>query len=1020
MMKDFLFADHLLLRMPANSWNTYDDDAQTHLNNLYLRAAIYIASPLFFSCLEQNKFIYADLSEKEKLTFKKYINRFCFRPTPFGLFAGVSLIKWNSQTQLDIHAIRWEDIIILPDQAYVLKLSKGLLDDELDAEGLYEPNPTLYRLLEELRFISTESDDEDHSRKYLLQSIEYSSVLKDLASYCTVPQRREKIVTEISRLANCTVAISEDYFQFLTAEQFLVQRYRLNINGPDYLELLLVHTALHGRHTSRAFKLQQLLDELKNTKEIHTSYFQKVNDRLNQLIAPKLSDTSPNQLNVILNRKLNSGTLNSSYQNKIKDALFALDILCPNETVPGMEQFVKAFQKDFEGQSLNLLYALDPEIGIGYYVSAPEKENQLLETLHIAAKRIDDSTQNWTPAHSFLLEQWHRSPGERVPVMRLQENELAALKGKSEDLNITGLSVLFRIFNDQVYIESAGGVNAPALMGRFTVGDPEITAAARQMARQQEAANPDLIFAEILHLAGPHTDNVNRREAVWSYDLPVAAASALPDERQIALSDLKIRIENSKVLLYSEKHRKVVIPKLTSAYNHSIDKLPLFRFLADLSYQYGRYSLSLDLRQFFPGLSYYPRVEYKQTILHLATWILSEKQIKSLAQKEESLLIADFKDLVTELNLPPFFSLSDGDQQLIFFRDREPDILFFAGCLKQKKEAVLEEYLLESNDSAFVKDSDGGGLISQFNAYLLPQKPMVFAPFKLSVPAPEKLKRKFMPGSEWLYLKIYTSKIGSKRLLLNILPLIRRRYPGGPVQKWFFIRYDDHAPHIRLRMQIVPQDISEILIAFKNKLEDGVTQHVIREYQVDVYSRELERYQTAGIEPTENFFCASSELSVKFLKMKDKGNMIFVYQMALRTVRDMIYTFLPETDAQLQFAADSYQQFFPEFEEKMLRVEMDKKYRELARDIRELLSDADFYRSSGLTSVSRPFTKALNVLFHSVQTDENDKENFLRSIIHMHLNRIFTDDSRKQEMIVYYLLHKFLLSEKARSKSKGS
>ena len=1017
-MMNFLFAEHLLLRMPANSWNTYDEDIQSHLNNRYFKAAIYIASPLFFACLEQKAFKFADLSQKEKLTLKKYLNRFSFRPTPFGLFAGVSLIRWDNETHLYVRAIRPEDVIIMPDQTFVLKLSQELLDNELETAGLYEPNPTLYRLLEELRFISNESNDQDHIRNYLLQSVEYSGILKDLAAYCIVPKSSENIVSEICRLANCSFEIAEDYFQFLTDEQFLVQRFRPNISGPGYLELLLARAEETEKYSQRTFKIERLLGEIKAVKNIEAAYFHQLNGRLSELLFSNLKDSGQNQFNVLLNRKIDSGSLSRDWQGKISDALYALNILCPNEAIPSMEQFVRIFQKDFEGRSLELLYALDPEVGIGYYVSEPDRDNTLLETLNIAPRKDIDNSSKWTAAHSFLLEQWHRAGEHRQAVIRLKEEDLAALNPQADDMEFLGFSVLFRIFNDQVYIESLGGVNAPALMGRFTIGDQEITTAARKIAQQQEADNPEILFAEILHLAGSHTDNVNRREVIWSYDLPVTAASSLPADRQLALADLKIRIENNKVVLYSEKHQKVVIPRLTSAYNHSIDKLPLFRFLADLSYQYGRNGYSLDLRHFFPGLSYYPRIEYKACILELATWVISEVQIKSLVQSDAERLNAEFENFAQELKLPPVFSFTEGDQQLVFFRDREQDILFFAGCIKQKKEVVLKEYLLENPESAVLRDSSGSAFINQFNAYLIPQKPVPVLPVTTFMPSGDRPKRKHMPGSEWLYLKIYTSKIGSKRLLLKIIPLIRRKYSGGPIRKWFFIRYEDHAPHIRLRMQILPQDISEILIAFKSKLEDGVNQQVIREYQVDVYSRELERYQAAGIEPTEDFFWASSELAVRFLKTIVKGEKLLNYEVALSTVMEMIRIFLPEAETQLQFAADSYLLFFPEFDEKMLRIEMDKKYRELASGIRHLLSDAGYLKASGLVNVNRQFVRSLHMLNRALETDENGKEDFLRSVIHMHLNRLFTDDARKQEMIVYYLLYKYLLSEKGRNKNK--
>ncbi|MDB5122353.1 MAG: hypothetical protein JWP94_482 [Mucilaginibacter sp.] len=1014
-MEDYFFAEQLLLRMPAKSFSTYHDDEQAHLGNPGLIGAIYLASPLFYHCLEQKAFLYEQLSDKEKVTLQKYINRSCFRSTPFGLFAGVSLINWGDQTKLDVQPIRPDNAVVLPDQAYVLKLSEELLGAELAGGVLFETNPTLYRLLDEYRFITTETDGGDNSRRYLLQSADYSTVLKELAAYCMTARSQGDIVAEICRLANCSAAIGEDYFRFLSAEQFLVRRCRANINGTGYLELLLSQTGRTGKHSRRTISMLQLLCELKNAKALGATYFKNINQTLEQFIAPQ-AGTSSNFLNVILNRKMEAGTLCSHWQSPIRDALFALDILCPQEPVPGMANFVRSFQKDFEGQMLSLLYALDPEVGIGYVTDEPEKENQLLETLHIAARRSPDDAHSWTPSHRFLLEKWHNSANAPGAAIRIREDELAGLERRGGNSGMLGLTVLFRIINDQVYLESAGGVNAPALMGRFTVADPEIAAAARRMAREQEAANPGIIFAEILHLSGPHTDNVNRRETIWSYDLPLTAVSTLPEERQIALSDLKIRVENNKVLLYSETRRKVIVPRLSSAYNHSIDKLPLFRFLADISYQYGRTALSLDLRQFFPGLSYYPRVEYKRAILQLATWVLSEKQIKSVEINEEPSFGAAIKRLIAETGLPPVFSLTEGDQQLVFFRDRPADMLFFSACVKHKKEAVLREHLMETKESAFVKNREGEGFTCQFNTFLLPDQPVFLSPLSKSPIKPEKLKRKFMPGSEWLYLKIYTSKIGSTRLLLTILPLVRRKYCCGPVQKWFFIRYDDHAPHIRLRLQIDPRDISEILIAFKNKLEDGMTQHVIREYQIDVYSRELERYQAGGITLTENFFWASSELTVGLLKRPNGSNAPFIYQAALSTVWHMILEFIPDEDARLLFLQVSYQQFFTEFEEKMLRVEMDKKYRGLAADIRRVLLDPFFYRTAGLVRGSRLFINAVKALSQAAQT--GDCENYLRSIIHMHVNRLFTADARKQEMIVYYLLHKFFLGEKGRKKAK--
>nr|WP_299591031.1 lantibiotic dehydratase [Mucilaginibacter sp.] len=241
-------------------------------------------------------------------------------------------------------------------------------------------------------------------------------------------------------------------------------------------------------------------------------------------------------------------------------------MLSPKDRLPAMAQFISSYQQHFEGQRLPLLHALDPETGIGYQQPATEKPNPLLETLHIPYRTPAEPSGSWTDAHSLLMETWLRDSKARRPVIRLEEKEMQKIQSAGEQQQVLGLSVLFRVIGEKVFIESAGGTNAPALIGRFSLADDGIRKAAIAMALQLEQQNPDIIFAELLHLADPHVDNVNRRESIYHYELPVTAVSTLPAEQQLELSDLYISIENGLAVLYSEKHGKRVIPRLTSAY----------------------------------------------------------------------------------------------------------------------------------------------------------------------------------------------------------------------------------------------------------------------------------------------------------------------------------------------------------------------------------------------------------------------------------------------------------------------
>ncbi|MDN5286538.1 MAG: hypothetical protein JWR38_2812 [Mucilaginibacter sp.] len=1000
----YQFAPYLLLRMPAKNIKDYTTDISVIISDPLFRTAILMASPVFYFSLKRAGFIAADLSEKEQLTLLKYYNRFCFRPTPFGLFSSVTLAEWSEEYFPTTNAHPEYRAIVHTDQAYQNAIIQNTDQSALPSITIFEGNPSIYRALREFRFFRTSLDDNLKHREYQLQSIAFSRLLDDLISFCRNGKGRTEIVDYIIKKALCANDEGEAYADFLIDAQLLVNRMRPNITGNDYL-IRLQEKLRKAKHTGNL--PGTVSDLLKRKHPIQEGYFQGLKENLKMLLPDDMKALVPEELSIILYRDKQHETLGRNIRDKLSNGIDALMALTPAENLPAMAQFVKSYQRYFEGQCIPLLAALDPEIGIGYQQPAAGKDNPLLETLHIPAPPTNENVISWTAGHSCLLENWHRTNEEDLRVIRLSPAELEQLGPKESPLSILGMSVLFREAGDKVFIESAGGINAPALLGRFTIADPKIHAAACSMAEIQEQQNPDLLFAELLHLADPHVDNINRRAHIWHYELPITAASELPVERQLELADLYLTIYNNQVFLYSKKHSKFVIPRLTSAYNHSLNQLPIFRFLADLPYQYSRHNLSFDLRQFFPGLFFYPRVEYLSAILYPATWVLREEQLNLLRTSTAVQEIHIFKKLRQQLRLPKKFSMAEGDRQLVFYADRDADILFFIHCIRQKTEVILQEFL-------------GNGEIRQYNAYLIPRERLLLPPPPTITnhlkAVRSKIKRKYIPGSEWLYLKIYAPRVGTSRLLLRLYPLLRRQYKHGCIQRWFFIRYEDHAPHVRLRMQVNPEAISEILLAFKAKLEDRVQHHVVREYQIDVYNRELERYALAGIDKTEDFFWTSSELVLHFINRVEDSTVHYLF--ALHSVRAIIETFIPDQDEQLLFSYKSYEEFLPEFKKMQVHVELDKKYRVLQKDIREALigENNSFYRSSA--KAARNFRGSITKLRESVPQEDDRILSYLRSIIHMHLNRIFAEEPRKQEMITYYLLYKFLNSEKGRNKNR--
>ncbi|QKJ28328.1 lantibiotic dehydratase [Mucilaginibacter mali] len=1010
----YKFADHLLLRMPVKSWKQY---RETHIGSLltdpFFLAAIYVASPGFYARLARVDFNYQQLNNRELNTLKKYHNRICFRPTPFGLFSSVSLINWGSGgvMRLDTNAYK---VCINPDQAYTMAISGELLNSELKDAGLFFPNPTLYRAGNEYRFVFTTLNENYKTRDYDLQSAEYSVLLKRLLRLCTSGKNKPEILQYIIEQTACQPEEAEEYFQFMAGSQLLVNHLQPNITGAEYLRRLLEKADTICPLSSRITELKSLLASLAAHQAITPGLFIGLNQKLKNSLPDHPVFDQGEQLSLILKNDGLTGSLDSNYKNTLSDALFALDRLMPQEQPKALAAFIKTFKKQFDQQCIPLLKALDPEIGVGYQARDANEKNPLLETVHIQKRPPEDSIK-WTPSHRYLLDCWHKQCSDRSQVIRLGKEELIKLGAVEQSLQIQGISVLFRISGNRVIIDNAGGVNAPALLGRFTVADNNMATAARQMATEQENANPDILFAELLHLSDPHIDNINRRGRVWTNELPVTAVSLNGQDKQVQLSDLYVSVEGDKVILRSLQHNKVVIPRLTSAYNYALNKLPLFCFLADVPYQYGKTNYTLDMAQFFPGLSFYPRVEYLDSVLYLATWILKKEEIAGLEQDDDSKILAAFYKLWDRVKLPAVFSLVQGDQQLVFCCNSADDVLLFAESVKSKNQVVIKEYLQDEEDDSIISDIKGDPYVAQFNAFVYPDTEMGLTPVKTKVIATPGISRHFVLGSEWLYLKIYVPKSAISGLLLKVSALLTRTYSHGPIEKWFFIRYEDPAPHMRLRLKMAPGNLGEVLADFKKKLEKSIYQNVIREYQADTYNREVERYQAGDYELTEDLFWRSSQLVLQLLRAeKQQPEPVPGYLFALYTTRDILNVFLPGQAEQIAFTQINYQQFMLEFDDEKIAFELDKKYRELSKNINTALRDAAFYSKLNMKTSPGEFINAASALAATVKPEHY--KSFLASIIHMHLNRIFIDDSRKQEMIIYYFLHKYLVSDMARKK----
>ena len=994
-MADLKVFSHLFLRTPACSFaNDADGPGEQApedvLADPVFRLALYLASPAFYGVLEAKDF--KGLNGKELLTIRKYLNRMSFRPTPFGLFSAFTVTGWTEEESLTV--VGTEEIVLhlLADQQMAWRAAAV---PAAPLEGEYGLNATLYRVSAEYRFIKSTCEGDSDKLIFTLESLDVNPLTNALFRYLAKgPQSAEEVVGFITSKTGCSRADAAEYTSFLVEAQLLVPVAGINITGPDYLENRTAPALKEAFVRLRKVSAQTPVNVLKEVAA-HVSLLQ--GDAAGGILTRCFYANAE--------RGALSGGLAAKYRDELAGVVPALVKMSADGERPMLEQFARAFTARFDAQKIPLLQAMDPDAGIGYgNLAAQAGDSALLKGLNMPAEAAGLPQVVWTALHRLLMQKWNGLQlGQPI---RIDEKDIHDLSPEREYTLPPSIAVMFRVTEEGLLIESAGGVTGAALIGRFTVLSEEVAAMARDIAAFEVSTNPGVVFAEIAQLSDRHTDNINRRLAVYDYEIPVNSISMLPEDRQIGLADLVVFVRNGEVMLESRRLKKRVVPRLTSAYNYQHNNLAVFRFLCDLQYQGLASALSFDLENFFPGMPFYPRVVLKGAILSPARWKVSGYRGEGAPA------------LRSRLGLPARIALTRFDQQLFFDLDRDEDLHFFEEAVQGMADFTVNEFY---RPAAVVSDRSGLPLVNQFIAFLGNGMPS-YPPYAFEPPATKKVERDFILGSSWLYLKIYCTQASANQLLVGkILPVVRDLLKTE-ASGWFFIRYTDPSHHIRLRIRVNAGSMAAVIKKLKARFSGAVRNQVVRSYQADTYTREIERYGACHIEAAEVLFRYSSELVVYYLRNNTDGR-FGAEELAIPGFLSLLEQFFPEAGAQLVYLEQMNASFQAEFRaDKGLRLGLDKLYRDIRANLEAEGYATTMIRQLKLETYWANFrAQGAALALQSVDEPRAKRTTLLAALIHMHLNRVFPDRQREQEMVLYYCILKHKVSLLARAeKSKAS
>ncbi|WP_158796643.1 lantibiotic dehydratase [Pedobacter sp. L105] len=676
------------------------------------------------------------------------------------------------------------------------------------------------------------------------------------------------------------------------------------------------------------------------------------------------------------------------------------DFLCKHSFVsgnPALKDFMENFIKRFDNKEVPLLVVMDPEIGIGYKSLAHDKEeDQLVQDLKIFRKESETAIRNlkYSPLYQFILNEMVQHQ-----IVQLIDFKDSTLLNKIPVANT--MSVMLQYTDEHLIIEQIGGSTANSLLGRFSMASDEITQMGIQYADLERYANPGVMFFDIAYQIEKNTDNINRRKSIYNCELPILS---WPESEQVLdPNDVMVSVKGDEIILHSVKYGKRLVPKLASAYNYARSDLAIYRFLSDLQHQNLNSNIGINIVDVFPGLSHYQRIQYKHVVLSAEKWLVPKAVCM---ETNTDLSYSTLKRWLIDIQLNKLFKCGFADQTLIFNPDAEEDLRSFLLFCRNKTGLYIEEAFIP--DRPLVNDENHQGYVAEFIVNLEHEN-QLYQAYPLKGSDHKKVTDTYLPGAEWLYFEIYCHPSKSDFILLYLLekyliPLRKK------LKNWFFIRYNDPSYHIRLRLRLTSiTDISAFISCLSTLLEPYVRIGIIADMQLKTYRRENERYGPSRIELVEKCFGVDSKLVLNLIRKPAAVN--WLYNFSLSLLENVCEAAGYSIHEQLFFAENMAGYFI---EEMKISTEGFKKINQVYKDF-SIDSARMHLNKSQKKKLSQTAQSFLNVLNASLPEEKNT---LLSDLFHMHTNRLFSDDQRIHEMVMYHYLTRKLKMKIGRQQQK--
>jgi thiopeptide-type bacteriocin biosynthesis protein len=1056
-MKDFVSSDLAVMRTPLLPMDALDawsaglhapaaEDASLHealthdravlrarLQSLIeqpdLAEALFLASPDLAESLEQWR--REPESKKGRRTEQglvRYFLRMATRPTPFGLFSGITAGRVGERTRLALSeraAYRRHSRL---DMDYLYALSEHLVrDPDVRAGLLFRPNSSLYEAVGRLRF--AEARVSGRLRTYHLVAVDGFDALRETLQRAADGARLQDLATALVASdpdGEITLDDAEAFLHDLVDNQLLLPELALPVTGEESTAVLLRQLdALHGAADAHA----RLTHTDVALRGIDQAGLGTSPDRYRELAR----ELEPLGVPVELSRLFQVDLMKPARdvvvgESVIAEVLRGVEIL-HRFSRPRLENSLDEFRRAFQDRygadrEVPLLAALDEESGIGFERSgsAAAEASPLLSGLTLA-RRNAQMRLAFGNSDVAMLDLLARALAEGRTEIELTDEDVKRLENRERPPLPDAFQAMLTVAaaspeaiergDYRLLMHGALGPSGVRMLGRFCHVDDAIREGVERHVAAEEALRPNAIFAEIVHLPAGRIGNILARPVLRGYEIPFLGHSGAPRDRQIPLDDLLVTVSGDQIRLRSKSLDREVIPRLSSAHNTTGESLGVYRFLAALqravlmTWSWG----ALDSAPFLP------RVVSGRFVLSRARWRISSGETRPIAAASGAARYRLAQRFREKHRMPRYVVLTDGDQELLVDFENTLALDAVLDLIRNREELTLTE-LYPAPDELCAEGPEG----RFFHELIVPftRRPIETAASLAEAKAPAlRIPRTFPPGAEWLYAKLYTGTATADRVLSEELaPLAADAIASGSAKRWFFIRYSDSDWHLRVRFQgdpdLLRDRVQPALTAMGQRLLDT---GAVWKIQIDTYEREVERYGgPEAIELAEELFYRDSEAVVALLDTcsGDAGSDLR-WHLMLAGIDRLYADFALDLPTRLQLAETTRDSFARQYHYDALRDRLADRYRRDRAPLQHLLDPTTPMPAlDHRSAATQPLAQQLLALDRRGRLSLPINA-IIPSLIHMFINRLSRSAGPEHELVLYDYLVQLYRSRIARA-----